>query len=222
MPVLNIKLLEEQLQVTTKKIDVADTNIEINKIVENLVVTLMDTEFSSIWFYDEENALLLRERDTGLREISINEKRGILYKCFMTKEHGIYNYLTSEKEYITSIDNPDEIKIKSKIMLPLVSNDKLIGIVTAYTSVKKIKFFTEDDLELLKAIAPYIIDTICKMHPQAKIEVKAENCRRKQHSKRAEFEVVNKAKEIQESREDVESSDETLAFMSNTIQILTY
>ncbi|MEN8303266.1 MAG: ATP-binding protein [Campylobacterota bacterium] len=212
-----MSVLESQLREATKKIDLASTNIEINAIIEELVVTLMDVEFSSVWFYDEENAQLLRERASGVREISINEKHGVVYKCFMTKEHGIYNYLTSEKDYVASVDNPDEIKMKSKIMLPLVSNDKLIGIVTAYTSVKKIKFFTEDDLELLKAIAPYIVDTICKMHPQAKIEVKDANCRRKEHSKRAEFEAVKKVKEIEESKEDVESSDETLAFMSNTI-----
>ncbi len=212
-----MSVLENQLRESTKKIDLASSNIDINAIIENLVITLMDAEFSSIWFYDEENAQLLRERATGVREISINEKQGVLYKCFMTKEHGTYNYLTSEKDYVASVDNPDEIKMKSKIILPLVNNDRLIGILTAYTSVKKIKFFTEDDLELLKAIAPYIIDTICKMHPQAKTELKAENCRRKQHSKRAEFEVVNKVKEIQEAREEVETSDETLAFMSNTI-----
>ena len=208
---LSIEILENQLKETTKEVDAANSNVEINKIVENLLVTLMDAEFSSIWFYDEKKSQLLRERLDGIREISINEKRGVLYKCFMTKEEGIYNYLTSEKDYVSSIDNPDEIKMKSKIMLPLISSDNFLGIVTVYTSIKKIKFFTEDDLELLKAISPYIIDIIYKMHPQAKVEIKAENCIR------AESEVLNKAKEIEESRKDVETSDETLAFMSNTI-----
>ncbi|WP_324171273.1 GAF domain-containing sensor histidine kinase [Sulfurimonas sp.] len=185
-----MSVLENQLSEATKKIDIASNNVEINAIIENLVVTLMDSEFSSIWFYDEKNAQLLRERDSGVKELYINKKHGVLYKCFMTKEPGIYNYLTSEKNYVASIDNPDEIKIKSKIIFPLINNDKLIGMVTAYTSVKKIKIFTEDNLELLKAISPYIINTICKMHPNAK---------------------------IQGSEEDVENFDETLAFMANTI-----
>ncbi len=179
----------------------------------------MDSEFASVWFYDEENAQLLRERDPdGVREVSLNKKVGVLYKCFMTKTEGIYNYLTSEKDYEVSIDNPDNIKMKSKIMLPLIDHGKFIGIVTAYTSVKKINIFTEDDLELLKTISPYVINAIYKMHPHAKVEVKVENDRRSQPSKRAAFEAVKNAKVLQESRNNSsESSDETLAFMSNTI-----
>ena len=121
MPKIDVKLLEDKLHIVTKEIDVTNNNIEINTIVENLVISLMDAEFSSLWFYDEENVQLIRERDAGVIEISINEKQGLLYKCFMTKEPGIYNYHTSEKDYVASVDNPDNIKMKSKIMLPLIN-----------------------------------------------------------------------------------------------------
>lgn len=216
---LNTKLLEDRLHSVTQDADAAETNTDINEIAERFISGLMDTEFSSIWFYDEENHQLLRERSTGVREISMHGKQGVLYTCFMTKKEGIYNYLTSEKDFVASVDNPDEIKIKSKIIIPLISNEKFIGIATAYSSVKKIKMFTEDDLELLKAISPYIIDIIGKMHPQAKIEVDLKNDRRSQPSKRAAFEAVKNAKALQESRENSnsESSDEALAFMSNIV-----
>lgn len=218
MSTLIVKSLQAQLQTVSKEIQEANDNIEINTIVENFVTKLMDSEFASIWFYDAQKGTLLRERGSkSVREISINKKCGVLYKCFMTKEHAIYNYLTSEKGYEASVDNPDDIKMKSKVMLPLIDNDRLIGIVTAYTSVKKVNVFTEDDLEVLKAISPYIIDTIYKMHPDAKIDVEDERSRRKDHSKRAETEALHKVQKVQNSRAEVETSDETLAFMSNSI-----
>ena len=218
MPELNVKSLQTQIQTVTKEIEKAQDNIEINTIIERFVIKLMNSEFSSIWLYDEKKSQLLRERATdSVREISINKKQGVLYKCFMTKEYGIYNYITSEKDYVASVDNPDEIKMKSKIMLPLIDKNQFIGIVTAYNSVKKINIFSEDDLELLRAISPYIINTLFKMHPHVKPEIEDKNCRRKDNSKRAELEALNKVQEIQSSREDVETSDETLAFMANTI-----
>ncbi len=217
MSVLQTNTLEDRLQTTTQKIDITQSNIEINTIMENLISSLMEAEFASVWFYDAKNMLLLRERDkSAVREISISEKKGILYKCFMTKKYGIYNYLTSEKEYRASVDNPDKIQIKSAIMFPLLDNDSLVGIITVYSSVKKIKLFSEDDLELLEAISPYIINIIYKIHPQAK-PLKDENCRRQEGSKRAEFEAVKKVEEMHRLREETESSDETLSFMSNTI-----
>lgn len=228
---LDTKLLKEQLELATVAINRADNNIEINTIAENLVISLMGSEFSSIWIYDESNSILLRERDHSyIREVSLEEKKGILYKSFMIKHEKIYNYIASERDFVASIDNPDKIRMKSKIILPLIDNDRLVGIVTAYSSVKNIRNFSEDDLELLKAIAPYIIDTIYKMVPDLnngstkktkdRREDKTrdkEKDRRREHSKRAEYETLNKVKEIEELRSEVESSDETLTFMANSV-----
>ncbi len=211
---LDIKLFEEKLSSTTAEVDLANTNEKINKIIENLITSLLDAEFSSIWLYDEKNTKLLRERDdSNTREISISNKEGLIYKCLETREHSIYNYITSEKGYIPLIDNPDKIKIKSKIIYPILENGSILGIVTAYSSVRKIKLFTENDLKLLKTLSPYIKNIIYKMHPEAKIEKNITNERRKQPLKRAEFDIAQKTKEIQKNQENIA----TLAFMSNTI-----
>ena len=211
---LNKESLRNKLNKTTNTIEVANDNIEINSIFENLIISVLDSEFASIWFYDEESEKLLREKSTGLKEISLTQKEGLLYKCLTTKKHGIYNYLTSEKDYVVSVDNPDEVKIKSIIMLPLVDNRKSIGIITAYSSVKKIKVFTEDDLELLKEIASYIITVRHKIYPQ---EEKAKKYHKKEPSKRSEVEIIDKIEELEEAKKVIKSSDETLAFMSNTV-----
>jgi CheY-like chemotaxis protein/nitrogen-specific signal transduction histidine kinase/putative methionine-R-sulfoxide reductase with GAF domain len=162
---MNREKLQEELTLVSNKISLAKNNIEINNIVEELVTSMLDAEFSSLWFYDQQRMILLRERGNGdLRELSLEEKKGIIYKCFMTKKTGIYNYLASDKDYVAYIDNPDKIKIKSKIIFPLMDKEKLVGIVTAYSSIKHIKKFTKDDLKYLEVLSPYLIDALYKMH----------------------------------------------------------
>jgi len=157
----NISLLKKDLIKKTKEISIITNNIEINNILENLITELVDAEFSSIWIYDF--PMLSRERSTETKQISIEEKKGLLYECLSRKQSIIYNYLSSEKGYVPAIDNPDNIKIKSKVMIPLIDNGMFIGIATAYSSVKKIKKFTKTDLEIFQAITPFIIESIYKM-----------------------------------------------------------
>jgi len=92
--------LKDLLKETTGKIESAKDNIEINTIIENLVTSLMQSEYASLWAFDENKANLLRERSEGsVRELSMLDQRGVLAKCFLTLTGGIYNYLASEKEY---------------------------------------------------------------------------------------------------------------------------
>ncbi|MBA1433287.1 MAG: GAF domain-containing sensor histidine kinase [Epsilonproteobacteria bacterium] len=165
MKKLNSKTLQNELADVSKKIDLATSNIEINAQIEHLLTSLLDAEFASLWFYNEKDMTLLRERgNAAVRRLSLEEKRDIIYKCFMTKEAKIYNYLASDKDYIAAIDNPDDIKIKSKIIVPLVYGDRLVSIVTVYSSVKKAKKFTKEDMKILQALSTYLIDIINKMH----------------------------------------------------------
>jgi signal transduction histidine kinase len=224
LPNLDTKLLKEKFALATQEIDLAKDNVSINIIVEELVSSLMGSEFCSLWFYDEENALLLRERKNSLREISLEAKTGILYECFMLKKAKIYNYLASEKKYVSKVDNPDSIQLKSKIMLPLIVNERLVGIITAYSSVKNIRNFNEDDLELLGVMASYLIDILYKMHPSLESRVeKPHNLREKSrerrtnHLKRLELDTLDKVEEINAHKENLESSDETLLFMANAV-----
>ena len=212
---LKSKSLQHELSLVSKKVAAAQSNVEINSVVEELITTALDAEFCSFWFYDEANLRLLRDRDNDtLKILSLDEKTGIIYKCFMTKEPKIYNYLASDRDYVPELDNPDNIKIKSKIIYPLVDDmDRLVGIVTAYNSIKRAKKFYEEDLRVLKAIAPYLIDITYKMHP-----CEDESCYcRKTKPKVAETKAKENIKELETAGESVESSDEMLNSMSNFI-----
>lgn len=209
--------LKDLLEDTTRKMKSANDNIAINTIIENLIVTAMDSEFASLWAFNESKALLLRERsEESVREISMLDQRGVLAKCFLTLNGGIYNYLASEKEYRPETDNPDEIRMKSKIIIPLLDDDRLVGMVTAYSSVQKIKNFDEDDMELLETMVPFLINVIYRMHP----EMKEDDSQRVYIGERLLQEsqtVVKKVEEIEETKKSTEAPDTTLTFLSNTV-----
>jgi len=157
----NITQLKKDLIQKTQEISRIDKNIEINNILENMIIDLVEAEYSSIWIYDF--PILRRERDSERNDISIEGKKGLLYECLSKKRSVIYNYFSSEKGYVPAIDNPDDIRIKSKVMVPLIDNGRFVGIATAYSSIKKIKKFTNADLEIFQAITPFIIEAIYKM-----------------------------------------------------------
>ena len=214
MKKLNAKTLQNKLALVSKNIDLAKNNIEINNLIEELVTSLLDAEFSSLWFYDEKEMILLRERDNKtLKKLSLDEKTGIIYKCFMTKEPKIYNYLASDKDYVASVDNPDNIKIRSKIIYPLVDGDEFVGIVTAYNSIKKAKKFHQDDMELLELLSPYLIDVLYKMHPCSD---KGCGCNKKKHDD-VQTSTLKSIQKLEASQEKNLSSDEMLGSMSNFI-----
>jgi signal transduction histidine kinase/ActR/RegA family two-component response regulator len=209
--------LKDLLTDATRKMKSADDNVAINTIVENLIVNAVDSEFASLWAFNESKALLLRERsEESVREISMLDQRGVLAKCFLTLSGGIYNYLASEKEYRPETDNPDEIRMKSKIIIPLIDDERLVGLVTAYASVQKIKNFDEDDMELLETMVPFLINVIYRMHP----EMKEDNSQRVYIGERLLQEsktVVKKVEEIEETKKTTETPDATLTFLSNTV-----
>jgi len=211
---LNIKTLQSKLALVSKNIDLAQNNIEINELVEELVTSMLDAEFCSLWFYDKKEMILFRERgNTTPKSLSLEEKTGIIYKCFMTKEPKIYNYLASDKDYVATIDNPDNIKIRSKIIYPLMDGDELVGIVTAYNSIKKAKKFHRDDIEFLESLTPYLLDVLYKMH-----SCNNEKCAcNKTRSDSAESLTLKGMQRIEASQEKNLSSDEMLGSMSNFI-----
>jgi signal transduction histidine kinase len=215
---VDIHILKDKLGNAVNSIKLSKNNIEINLIVENIIKEITDAEYASVWMHD--SLMLLRERKEGVREISMSNKEGLLYKCFVTKQAGIYNYLSSEKGYVSTIDNPDKIKMKSKIMIPLMRNDEFIGIVTAYSSVKKVKKFTKDDLAVFQAIIPFVIDAVYKMRMNSKEDVLIE--RRTQGSidnglRRRQNDTMKNLDKLEEARTDTKNEQEMLEYVSNIV-----
>jgi len=214
---IDVEELKDLLDDATRKMKSVDDNVAINTIVENLIVTAVDSEYASLWAFNDEEALLFRERsEDSVREISMLDQRGVLAKCFLTLQGGIYNYLASEKEYRPETDNPDQIRMKSKIIIPLLDDERLVGMLTAYSSVQKIKNFDEDDMELLEAMTSFMTNVIYRMHP----EMKEDDSQRVYIGERLLQEsqsIVKKVEEIEETKKIIETPDTTLTFLSNTV-----
>jgi signal transduction histidine kinase/CheY-like chemotaxis protein len=204
----NLSALKQELPKTISQIRSLDDNFQINKIIEDVIVKITDTEFASIWIYDF--PFLVRQRDQETHKISVEKKEGLLYECFAKKESVIYNYISSEKGYVASIDNPDKIKIKSKIMIPLIDDDTFIGIATAYSSVKKIKKFSNNDLKIFQAITPFIIEAVYKMKQNMHSGTpKSTNIMQ---------DTTSNLEQLEKSQADSNSSsDEMLDFVSNIV-----
>ena len=93
---INNKVLE-----ALKIIESSNDDMQINTIVENVIKDVTDAEYASVWIFNDQN--LVRYRASyDITSISMAEKQGLLYQCFVKKEAGIYNYLTSEKGYVAS------------------------------------------------------------------------------------------------------------------------
>jgi len=209
--------LKQLIRETTLKLKTVKDNFETNILVENLIRTVMNTEFASLWIFNKQDATLVRERNDGtLREISMLGQHGVLAKCFFTLSSGVYNYLASEKEYLPEVDNPDNIRIKSKIIVPIIDGEHFLGMVTAYSSIMKIKNFTQDDLDILEALVPFLTNVIYTMYPEMKTKELTDVYISDRLLKESES-VVEKVEEIQQEQQKTESVDTTLNFLANTV-----
>jgi len=201
---------------TTQKIQAAKDNTEINRIVENLITHVMDTDYASLWVFHKETASLVRARDDeSTNTISMLGQHGVLAKSFFTLSGGIFNYIASEKEYLPEVDNPDNIRIKSKIIVPIIDNEHFLGMVTAYSSIKKIKNFTTDDLAILEALVPFLINVIYLMYPEMKHQ--EEEVYVSQRLLETSENLVEKVEEVQQQQQQKEESEQTLNFLANTV-----
>ena len=97
---VDIEALQKQLYQDSIKIKNLSNNIEINKIIEKNIVNATSAQYASVWVYNGHS--LVREREyPELREISLDAKEGLLYKCFATKK---------TKKYITTLKVKKVIK----------------------------------------------------------------------------------------------------------------
>ncbi|MCF6206453.1 MAG: ATP-binding protein, partial [Sulfurovum sp.] len=109
----------------------------------------------------------------------------------------------------------DNIKIKSKIIMPIIDDENFLGIVTAYSSVRKIKNFTPDDQELLQTLIPFLTNVIYIMYPELKGQ--KEEVYINESLIRSSEDLVEKVEAVQQQQQQTEESEQTLNFLANTV-----
>jgi len=143
-----------------------------------------------------------------------------LYQCFATQDVIVNNHLSSTKGYVPHIDNPDNIKIKSKMMIPLIVRDTFIGIVTVYTSIKKKKNFTKNDLEVFEALKPLVIDAIFRMNHNSDNGLVVDRRKATKNTSgfnRRKSDMIEKLESLEVKKEQKRSPEEILEITSNIV-----
>ena len=222
MKKLDTSELRDIINTASLKINKIQDSLEINNIVENLITDLLGSEFASLWIFDKQDATLHRYRkNNSTNKISMLGQHGVLAKCFFTLSSGIFNYIASEKEYCIEVDNPDNIRMKSKIILPIMESDNFLGMITAYSSVYKIKNFTDSDLEVLQALEPFLKQAIYKLEPKLKSANISDDIYISESLLKTSTKIAQKVEQIQQTLENkqdqAKENEETLNFLANTV-----
>lgn len=156
------------LNEATRSISKANNDIEINSIVEAFLLNFTHSEFATFLIYNKEKQTLCMEKKDKKLEIPMRNPQGLLGNTFLSKKAEIYNHVVSQKHYLQEIDNPYANRIKGLMLVPIISKEDIVCIVSVsrYTQYKDT--YTTQDVELLKSLTPFFIKISKKMLSKTK------------------------------------------------------
>ncbi|MFK5975988.1 MAG: ATP-binding protein [Sulfurovum sp.] len=167
--------LIQTLTESMDKVSHANSNIEINIIIEHLLKDFTDSEFATLFLFDSKKRVLFtkKEKDEAL---SVIDSKSLLGEAFLTKAPAFYNHIFSEKNYLQEVDNPEDLKIKSQVIVPIIDadNDNLLGIVKVARSIKFSKVYSRHEVELLSSLTPFISKIINILSSEKTSDYKSE------------------------------------------------
>ncbi|GEM_PF-505388 len=125
-----------------------------------LLKELTDSEFASVLLFNPEKQQLYTRTKNKI-ELSIAPAKGCIGRVFLTKTPAIYNHLISDKEYVQSVDNPLNHRLRSQMLRPILKEGELLGIVrVSRTAQGTGRYYTADDQEVLSLLDSYLAEMI--------------------------------------------------------------
>jgi len=138
-----------------KNITKVENCTQVVALLESLVKSLVTAKYIILWIYDEERELLCKKLD-GEETTSVTDK-GLLGRAFREKKAFFANEIGHDNEFVSAVDNIDDLDIKDIIFLPVLDNDdKIKFIFQAMTSRHNIQQFVQSDVETLNTLIDYI------------------------------------------------------------------
>ncbi len=118
-----------------KNIDIGTIKLKLSRAVGNLSetykifkkITLSDS--IEILFYDASKALLYDKVQGRKINTNILSRKSILGKVFFSSKPYLTNNIENNIHYDIATDNPFKINIQSQVIIPVIHNDKLLGLL---------------------------------------------------------------------------------------------
>jgi len=108
----------------------------------------------NIFFYDEKRELFFDQIDKIVIHNKFLKNNSIIGKSYLTKESIFITNIEKDKNYNLALDNPFKLDIENQIVIPIIYQDKVIGILR----LSHLPYcFTQSDFENMK-----ILDNIFK------------------------------------------------------------
>jgi len=131
---------------------------KINQIALDLLKKFSDSDYAKLYIYNHDKQALIDYSNDS--KVSMIEPSGLLGEAFLKKESAYYNHVASEKKYNKNVDNPDGIKLRSQLFMPIIDNSELMGIIKICRSIKIRSPYNRNDIKLISHLNDFLINTI--------------------------------------------------------------
>jgi len=142
------------------KVSRANNNKEISGIIENLLMDFTDSQSASFFLFDSLQQTLYAHKPNQVIQISMIKPQGLLGNSFLGKNEAIYHHALSEKDYVSTIDNPLKMHIGGQMILPILKDDELVAIARMARTLDYTKNYTSNDLELIGSLKPFLLRVV--------------------------------------------------------------
>ncbi len=189
------------------KVSKTNNRSQMHSMIEKILSELLESEHISFLIWDEKGSRLYSMNEQGEVSIPYVDLKGLIGNSFMTKTAAIYNHVKSEKLFDVESDTPENFRIKAQLLFPLIENDDIVGILRASRSIRVTQVYTQNDLELLRSVEPYLLKMLHIMLDGPKKAVSID-----------ESEINAKLQKVEEkTRNDNADINDTVIFLANTV-----
>jgi PAS domain S-box-containing protein len=187
---LIINMINQVAKSILGKVDI----YEIAREITNSIALYLNTEDCVIYIVDEEKAIVeqiaaygdkIAEDGVIINKLSIPIGKGIVGSVAKTGKPELISNTDLDKRYIT-----DTVKRQSELVVPILSNDKVIGIIDSEHIQKN--YFTQKHLETLQNVA-----NLVSLQLKSAINLR-ERKKAEQHNEVLLKELENNNNELQE------------------------
>lgn len=148
-----------ELSILIKTTALANSTLDLNTLVQKLIIEarkVMGSQGASVLLLDDEGRNLEfftvagRKRDL-LKKIRVPVGKGVASWVIRNRKPALIEDVTHDKRFYNLVDRKSGFQTKSLIAVPLITKDKVIGVIEAVN--KKNNSFSVADAQLLMAIA---------------------------------------------------------------------